>query len=142
MHLLGIAAIVYVIYQLIKEACEKPVPAENWANKELYYKDINDGVPMKQVMKNLENGKYKLPETYPEPHRDPATGKVIIENCKLFDEDMEKYGTVQTYKWVDQGKYNLEGEALEVERKRIKEHYDRLFDQQETRYEGQINTEN
>lgn len=124
--LLGFLSTVATAVGLVKEATEKPVPAENWANKELYYKDINDGVPMKQVMKNLENGKYKMTEKYPEPHRD-KNGKIIIENCKLFDEDMEKYGTIQTYKWVDQGKYNLEGEALEVERQRIKEHYDKLF---------------
>lgn len=124
--LLGFLSTVATAMGLVKEATEKPVPAENWANKELYYKDINDGVPMKQVMKNLENGKYKMTEKYPEPHRD-KNGKIIIENCKLFDEDMEKYGTIQTYKWVDQGKYNLEGEALEVERQRIKEHYDKLF---------------
>ena len=57
MYLLGIVAIIFVIIQAIKEACEKPVPAENWANKKLYYKDINDGVPMKQVMKNFSSVK-------------------------------------------------------------------------------------
>ena len=117
--LFAVSAVVTVA-ELVKEANTKPVPAENWGNMDLYYKDINDGVPMKQVMKNLENGKYKLKEKYPEPHRD-KDGKIIIENCKLFDEDMAKYGTIQTYKWVDQGKYNLEGEALERERQRIKE---------------------
>lgn len=53
-------SIVLGIIQLIKEGCEKPVPAENWANMELYYKDIADGVPIEQRMKNLENGRYKL----------------------------------------------------------------------------------
>ena len=63
-------------------------------------------------------------EKYPEPHR--KNGKVIIENCKLFDEDMAKYGVIQTYKWVEQGKYNLEGEDLEKEKKRLRDYYSSL----------------
>ena len=58
--LLFLVSIVGSIVQIIKEACEKPVPAENWANEELYHKDIMDGVPIEQRMKNLKNGKYKM----------------------------------------------------------------------------------
>lgn len=122
--LFGISLIVTTV-QLIKEANMKPIPAENWENKELYYKDLSS-LPIEQVMKNVENGKYKLEVKYPKPHRD-SNGKIIIENCKLFDEDMVKYGAVQTYKWVEQGKYNLDGEALEKEKKRIQEEYEKRF---------------
>ena len=31
----GVFVIICALYQLIKEACEKPIPAENFANKEL-----------------------------------------------------------------------------------------------------------
>ena len=108
------------IKQAIKEACEPTIPAENWANRELYHKDLMSGMSGQQLMKNVENGKYKLTEKYPEPHRD-KDGKIIIENCLLYDEDIKKYGAVQVGKWVKQGKYNLTPEELEKERKRIRE---------------------
>jgi len=127
MHLLGLAAIVYTFFQLVKESSEKTIPAENWGNMDLWREDVIKGVPIEQRMKNLENGKYKMTEKHPEPHRG-KDGKVIIENCKLFNEDLKKYGAVQTYKWVDQGKYNLTPEELKKEEQRIKEHYKKLFD--------------
>lgn len=108
------------IKQAIKEACEPTIPAENWANRELYHKDLMSGMSGQQLMKNVENGKYKLTEKYPEPHRD-KDGKIIIENCLLYDEDIKKYDVIQVGKWVKQGKYNLTPEELEKERKRIRE---------------------
>lgn len=60
MDALFIVSIIGALIQIIKEACEKPIPAENWANKELYHKDIMDGVPIEQRIKNLKNGKYKM----------------------------------------------------------------------------------
>ena len=59
MGVLFIISIIGTIVQLIKEACTVPVPDENCAHMELYYKDIVDGVPLEQCMKNIENGKYK-----------------------------------------------------------------------------------
>ena len=61
-------------------------------------------------MKNLENGKYKLTETYPEPHRNPKNGKIVIENYKLYYDDVNKYGAWQAQRWVERGKYNLPSE--------------------------------
>lgn len=52
-HLLGLAALLYVCVTAIKEACEPTIPAENWANRELYQQDILNGVPVEQRMKNL-----------------------------------------------------------------------------------------
>lgn len=125
---LFIVSLIYTCLQLIKESCQPTIPAENWANKELYYKDMMDGVPVEQRMKNLENGKYKLTETYvhPEPHRD-ANGKIIIENSLLYKKDLKEYGAVQTMKWVKQGKYNLTQEELEEEHKRIEEKFKKLY---------------
>ena len=60
LDLLFIVSIVGAIVQVFKEAYTKPIPAENWANMELYHKDIMDGVPIEERMKNLKNGKYKL----------------------------------------------------------------------------------
>ena len=117
--LLFITSLIGTGLQAIKEAKEPVIPAENWANKELYHKDMMNGVSVEQRMKNLANGKYKLTETHPEPHRD-KNGKIIIENNLLYKEDLRKYGAVQTYKWVEQGKYNLTQEELEKENERIR----------------------
>ena len=86
-----------------------------------------NGVSVEQRMKNLKNGKYKLTETYPEPHRDPISGKIIIENCTLYEEDLRKYGAHQAQQWVKQGKYNLTPEELEKERERYKKETEHLY---------------
>ena len=124
---LFIASLIGTVYQSIKEAFTPTIPAENWANKELYHKDLMNGVSVEQRMKNVKNGKYKLAENYPEPHRDAVSGKIIIENCKLYDEDLKKYGAAQTMKWVKQGKYNLTPEELEKENERLKKKYEYLY---------------
>ena len=124
---LFIASIVGSVKQIIKEACQPVIPKENWANKKLYHKDLMDGVSVEQRMKNLENGKYKLTEKYPEPHRDPIDGKIVIENSRLYDEDVEKYGVYQAQQWVKQGKYNLTPEELKKERERIRDELKRLY---------------
>lgn len=125
--LLGLVSILGTGYQLIKESFEPTIPAENWANKELYHQDIMNGVSAEQRMKNVKNGKYKLTETYPEPHRDLVSGKIIIENCKLYYEDVSKYGAYQAQQWVKQGKYNLTPEELKKENERIKAKYEHLY---------------
>ena len=57
--ILCIISIIGTIVEAIKTACTLEIPAENWANRELYHKDIMDGVSIEQRMKNVENGKYK-----------------------------------------------------------------------------------
>lgn len=123
---LFIVSLIGTCIGLIKEHSEKSIPAENWANKELYYKDMMNGVSIEQRMKNLEDGKYKLTETCPEPHRD-ADGKIIIENNLLYKEDLRKYGAYQTYKWVQQGKYNLTSKELKKEHERIRKKIEYLY---------------
>ena len=103
------------------------IPAENWANKELYNKDIMDGVPIEQRMKNLKNGKYKMTQSYPEPHRDPVSGKIIIENETLYHEDVENYGAYQAQQWVKQGKYNLTPEEIKKEKEKNKKSLEYLY---------------
>ena len=124
--LLFIASIFGTCVQAIKEAKEPVIPAENWANKELYHKDMMNGVSVEERMKNLKNGKYKFTEVYPEPHRD-FDGRIIIENCKLYEDDLRKHGAVQTYKWVEQGKYNLTPEENKKEIERIKKKMEYLY---------------
>lgn len=124
---LFIASIIGALYQGIKEKLEPTIPAENWANKELYHEDLMNGVSVEQRMKNLKNGKYKLTETYPEPHRDSVSGKIVIENCKLYHEDVKNYGAYQAQQWVKQGKYNLTPEELEKERERYKKEMECLY---------------
>jgi cytoplasmic iron level regulating protein YaaA (DUF328/UPF0246 family) len=113
--------------QAIKEKLEPTISAENWANRDLYHEDIMNGVSIEQRMKNLKNGKYKMTETYPEPHRDSVSGKIIVENCTLYREDLKKYGAYQTEKWVKQGKYNLTKEELEKERERYNKKMEQLY---------------
>ena len=127
LHGLFIASLIGTCYQAIKEACEPTIPAENWANKELYHKDLMNGVSVEQRMKNLKNGKYKLTEKHPEPHRDPVSGKIIIENCQLYHEDVKNYGAYQTQQWVKQGKYNLTPDELEKEHERIKKKFEHMY---------------
>ena len=124
--LLLIVSLIGTGVQMIKEHCEPTIPAENWANKELYYQDIMNGVSVEQRMRNLKNGKYISMETYPEPHR-AEDGRIIIENCTLYHEDVEKYGAVQAQKWVKQGRYNLTPEELKEEDERIKAKYEYLY---------------
>jgi len=50
MHLLGIAAIIYTVFQLAKESCEKTIPAENWANMDLWQEDVIKGVPIDDIL--------------------------------------------------------------------------------------------
>lgn len=124
---LFIISIVGSLVQVAKEANQPVIPAENWANQDLYHKDIMDGVPVEQRMKNLENGKYKLTKTYPTPHKDPVSGKIIIENCRLYHEDVKNYGAYQAQQWVKQGKYNLTPEELRKEREYIKKKYEYMY---------------
>lgn len=85
------------------------------------------GMSQKELMRNVKNGKYRQTIIYPEPHRDPATGKIIIENETLYHEDVKNYGAYQAQQWVQQGKYNLTPEELEKEKERIKKYYEYLY---------------
>jgi hypothetical protein len=59
MWLLFVVSIIYAVVQGVKDFFTPAVPDEYCNHMELYYKDIVDGVPLEQCMKNLENGKYK-----------------------------------------------------------------------------------
>lgn len=121
LHGLFIASLIGSCYQVIKEAFEPTITAEQWGNRELMHQDIMGGMSVKEQIKNAEKGRYIVTEKHSEPHRDPVSKKVVIENSKLYEEDLKKYGVYQTYKWVEQGKYNLTPEELGKERKRIEE---------------------
>ena len=123
---LFIVSLINSCVQLFKESSEKVIPEKNWSNKEEYYKDFMNGVSIEQRMENLENGKYKLKEKYPEPHRD-SDGKIIIENSQLYYDDIKNHGAYQAQKWVQQGKYNLTPEELKKEYARIKAKYEYLY---------------
>lgn len=127
LDVLFIVSLIKTIAQAFEETCQPVIPAENWANKELIHKDRMNGISEKDFNKNLADGKYKLTETYPEPHKDPVSGKIIIENSLLYKEDVRKYGAVQAQKWVKQGRYNLTPEELKKEEKRIEKEFERLY---------------
>lgn len=125
--LLFITSIIVSGVQAIKEACTSTIPAENWVNKELYYQDMVNGVSAEQRLKFVEQGKYRMENTYPEPHRDPVSGKIIIENDLLYQEDLRKYGGYKVQQWVNQGKYNLSHEELKREQERLKARFEYLY---------------
>lgn len=120
LHGLFLASLIGSVVRIIKEANAPVIPAENWANKELQHEDLMNGMSMEEILRNVEKGRYKLTGSPTEPHRDPVSGKIIIENCKLYREDLSKYGAVQAQKWVREGKYNLTPEENEKEKARIK----------------------
>ena len=122
----GIFAIFSMLFGGIKETLTPTIPAENWANKDLINHDRMNGMSEKEILENVKKGRYIVTEKYPEPHRNER-GQIIIENCKLWHADLNKYGAVQTDKWVKQGKYNLEGEALKKEQERIERHCEELM---------------
>ena len=57
MGLLIFIGIVWIIIDIIKEACEPTIPAENWKNVGKTW-DVFD-LDAKEFQKNLRNGKYK-----------------------------------------------------------------------------------
>ena len=125
--LFSIIGLITATCEIIKEKCQPTIPAENWANKDLYYKDMANGVTPKQLSKNLANGKYKINGSYPEPHKDSRTGKVIIENDKLYKEDVKNYGVLKAREWMYQGKYNLTPDELKKREEEIKKEWEYLY---------------
>jgi predicted RNase H-like nuclease (RuvC/YqgF family) len=129
--LLICVSIIGTVAQIIKEARTPTIPAENFENQKLYNDDIISGVPIEQRMKNLKNGKYRLDnkqtDVHTEPHRNPVNGKIVIENCKLYNEDCSKYGAYQADLWAKQGRYNLNAEELKKEEERLKAKYEFLY---------------
>ena len=65
--------------------------------------------------------------SYSEPHRDPKTEKIIIENSVLYENDCKKYGVSQTMQWVREGKYNLTPDALKLEELRLEKNRIKLY---------------
>lgn len=126
LHGLFIASLIGTCYQAIKDACTPKISAEQWGNKDLIHKDIMDGNGDK-LIKNAQNGKYIVTEKYPEPHREPNTGKIIIENCDLWRKDLYKYGGYQVSKWAEQGKYNLTPEELKKQEAEHEKKMERLY---------------
>ena len=123
---LFIASLIGTCCQAIKEACQPTIPAENWANKELIHQDRMAGISEKEFARNLANGKYKVTETYPEPHR-MEDGRIIIENYELYKEDCRKYGVPQAHKWMRQSKYNLTPEELQKQKEKFDKDMERLY---------------
>lgn len=123
---LFIVSHIATVVQLIKEAAQPVIPAENWANKELIHQDRMRGITQKEFKENLANGRYKLIENYPKPHKN-KNGQIIIENCRLYKEDCRKYNAVQVMKWVKEGKYNLTQEELRKEKERLNKKHNRKY---------------
>ena len=124
--LAALFCVIGAIVESIREKREPEIPAENWANKDLKYQDIINGVPMDQIIKYAREGRYIVKEKYPEPHRD-ENGRIVIENCLLYDKDCKIYSPQMIHKMAERGRYNLDPEALAREIKRIEAEQERKF---------------
>jgi len=106
----------------LKEKTAKSIPAEYWANKELYNKDLMAGTSSKELLRRVKAGRYYIPkevlQAYPEQHTDPITGQNVIENCELYYSDIMKYDAHQVKQWARKGKYNLSDDEKLHERRR------------------------
>lgn len=123
---LFIASLIGTVVQVFKESCQPVIPAENWANKELIHEDRMRGISEKEFSNNLASGKYKVTKVYPEPHK-MEDGRIIIENYKLYNEDVKKYGVPQAHKWMRQGKYNLTPDEIKKQEEEFKKKMDYLY---------------
>ena len=83
---------------------------------------LADGIVWSNEKSKQRNARVSSPPPtfHPEPHRDPKTGKIVIENGLLYRKDLMEYGACQTMQWVEQGKYNLSPEELAKEEERIR----------------------
>lgn len=89
------------------------------------------GISEKKILKNAERGIYYIPkqvmQTHPVPHRElDGQHRIIIENYKLYRADVSQYGAYQAQKWLEQGKYNLSAEELEIVHLQIERKYQPL----------------
>lgn len=101
----GIIGLIAGAKQLIKEATEKPVPAEYWNNKALMYEDkMNPDVSPQQFMKNLKDGKYCSSEVIPERYEMPV--KPIVDK-KRYNHDVRMYGKEIADDNAKQGLYSF-----------------------------------
>lgn len=56
----SIIAIIVAAVMWLKDALDKPVPAENWANEELIWQDMQNGMSIEQQIRYLKKGRYKM----------------------------------------------------------------------------------
>lgn len=55
-----VLVIIIVLGFWLHEKLTPEIPAENWANKDLIYKDRMSGMSEKEILRNVEQGKYRL----------------------------------------------------------------------------------
>ena len=58
----GQIAIIIVICWCLKEKLTPVTPAEDWANEELLHKDRMSGMSEKEILRNVDRGRYRLPK--------------------------------------------------------------------------------
>ena len=94
---LTIVSSLFIAKKYIDEQIAINVPAENWRNTELLNADkLNPAYTPEQIMKNIENGEYYLPDIPP---------LSVIDNMQKYNDDQLKYGFMVAYKWAECGKY-------------------------------------
>ena len=60
---MGLVIVILLVLGIwLYEKLTPTIPAENWVNKDLIYKDRMAGLSEKEILKNAERGKYRLPK--------------------------------------------------------------------------------
>lgn len=57
-----VLVIIIVLGFCLHEKLTPEIPVENWANKDLIYKDRMSGMSEKEILRNVKMGKYRLPK--------------------------------------------------------------------------------
>lgn len=82
--------------ELVKEARRKTIPASYWRNTDLKYEDqVVRCIPLQQITKLLEQGRYYLPDV-------PPGAK--IDNMEQYKKDCQ-YDFMKAYKKAQKGCY-------------------------------------
>lgn len=104
LDLLSVLAVGLFGAGLVKEKKEKVIPAEYWRNTELMDMDKLN-LSHEQVMKNLECGKYYLPD-YPD--------NFDMKYAEEYEEDKKIYGFLYAYYKAARGEYGKKKPKLQL----------------------------
>ena len=104
MHLAFVCAILYVIYQIIKEKTEKPMPPGARIDHDKVTKDVLNGVSLSERKRRLRCGEYW---TF-EPKYIPQIDEVV--DVERYEYDKERYGKAHAEYRRKSGQYRYKRE--------------------------------
>lgn len=84
-----------------------------------------DGV--KNVFTPKETSGYTVENSRSEAHRDPMSGKIIIDDCPQYRKDVANYGVRTAQRWAKEGRYNLTPDEVETQRAYYKSRMKKIY---------------